>query len=126
MKMRVRGNSIRLRLTQSDVAELIQKGFVEEAVEFGGASRLIYALRSASGAETICAEFEDNRLAVIVPEKEAREWANSEQISLEGKQNIGGDKVLRLLIEKDFACLAPRAAEEDADAFPNPAGNLKC
>jgi hypothetical protein len=42
------------------------------------------------------------------------------QISLEAEQPLNADEKLKLLIEKDFACLVGRAAEEDAGAFPHP------
>jgi hypothetical protein len=28
--------------------------------------------------------------------------------------------MLRILVEKDFACLAPREGEDESDMFPNP------
>ena len=126
MKMRVRGNSIRLRLTQSEVAEFGEKGLVTETIEFGGENKLIYALESRADAETVKADFEDNRIVITVPQTQAKHWAKSGEVGIEEKQDTGDDKVLRLLIEKDFACLEPREGEDDADNFPHPSGNLKC
>ena len=126
MKMRVRGNSIRLRLTQSEVVEFSETGSVEDAIEFGGGNKLIYALCSKPEAETVKAEYEDNRIVITVPQTQARRWVDSNDVGIKIEQDIGGGNVLRLLIEKDFACLEPREGEEDADAFPHPSGNLKC
>lgn len=126
MKMRVRGNSIRFRLTQSEVAEFSEKGLVIEAIEFGGENRLIYALESRADAETVKAEFEDNRIVITVPQTQAKHWAKSGEVGIEEKQDINGTKFLQLLIEKDFACLEPLEGEDDADNFPHPSGNLKC
>ncbi|MGH8167708.1 MAG: DUF7009 family protein [Woeseiaceae bacterium] len=36
-----------------------------------------------------------------------------------GAQPLDGDE-LSILVEKDFACLAPREGEDDSDKFPNP------
>ena len=124
--MRARGNSIRLRLTQSEVEQFSETGLVEEDIEFGGERKLIYALESSPEAETVKADFKDNRIVVIIPQNQAKRWANSNEVGIEVEQNIGGDRTLRLLIEKDFACLEIREGEEDADAFPHPSGNIKC
>jgi hypothetical protein len=37
---------------------------------------------------------------------------------------VGDGKTLRILVEKDFACLTKPPHEDDADAFPNP--NKSC
>ena len=37
-------------------------------------------------------------------------------------QDVGGDEPLRILVEKDFACLVEREGEDDSDAFPHPDG----
>lgn len=123
--MRVRGNSIRLRLTQSEVVRFRETGLVEESVRFSGKHKLIYALESSAEAETVKANFNDNRIVIIVPQDEAERWASSNEIGIKGEQKIG-DKTLRLLIEKDFACLESREGEEAADTFPHPLENMKC
>lgn len=126
MKIRMRGNSIRLRLTQSEVAEFGEKGSIEEGIDFGGGRKLIYAVRTKSGAETTSAEFKENRIVITIPEETARQWAGSNEVGINAGQDIGNGGILRLLIEKDFACLQPREGEDDADTFPHPSGNAKC
>ena len=123
--MRVRGNSIRLRLTRGEVAEFGKTGLVEETIEFGGENELVYALESKPGAETVTAEFEDSRIVVTVPRARAEAWAGSNEIGIEAEQPLGGGKRLRLLIEKDFACLESREGGEDADTFPHPSENAR-
>lgn len=126
MKMRVRGNSIRLRLTQSEVAEFGKGGLVEEVIEFG-TNELIYVLESRADTENITAEFKGNRVVITVPQQKAEHWTNSNEVGIKAEQDIGGDRTLRLLIEKDFACLEQRGdGEEDTDTFPNPSENAKC
>jgi hypothetical protein len=124
MKLRIRKNSIRFRLTQSEVVQFGDSGYIEEAIEFGSgtAQRLTYALiATVEAAENdIASKFEDNKITIFVPSRQARQWVDSDQIGIETDQNIGNDRALKILIEKDFACLAPRAGEDDNDAFPNP------
>ncbi len=45
MKLRIKGDSLRLRLTQGEVTALDTGGVVEEKVRFGGGAALIYRLR---------------------------------------------------------------------------------
>jgi hypothetical protein len=128
MKLRIRGNSVRLRLTRGEVARFAEKGLVEEAIEFGFAPprRLIYALQTVATAEKVGAAFDDNRLSVSIPKLEAEKWTSTNQISIEARQSLGDDKYLRILIEKDFACLETRLGEDESDAFPHPLEGKAC
>jgi hypothetical protein len=113
MKLRIRGNSLRLRLTQTEVAALRDTGFVEETVHFSAMSRLVYAIER-SGGGVMNARFDDGRILVQVPESIALEWCNGEGVGIDA---TCGE--LKVLIEKDWQCLAPRD-EDESDAFPHP------
>ena len=120
MKLRIRGNSIRLRLTKSDIAQFADAGKVEEIVEFGFAKpALSYRLDKTEESDTIGASFEDNCLKISIPIIAAEKWVKSERVGIESAQPIGDNNFLRILIEKDFACLEKRAGEEDSDTFTN-------
>ncbi len=120
MKLRIRGNSLRLRLTRTEVASLADSGEVCERTAFGGDSELRYCLRSDAEASRITARFADARIDVIVPAAIVSRWAASEQVSIESEQPIGSNDRLTLLVEKDFACLVERPGEDDSDAYPHP------
>ena len=120
MKLRVRGSSLRLRLTQREVEELASRGIVEDAIAFAPATRLVYALRVSDEALAPSARFDGARIDVTLPASDARAWSSSDRIGIEAEQPIGDGALLRILVEKDFACLAPRKGEDDGDAFPNP------
>ena len=126
MKLRIRGNSLRLRLTKSEVAEIGAGGTVEETVEFGGEppQRFIYALMSTDNVENPTAVFDAGRITVFISKAQAGEWSRTNQIGIEAEKSIGADgRMLRILIEKDFSCLEPRAGEEDVDTFAHPFQN---
>ena len=126
MKLRIRGNSIRLRLTQTEIVQFANTGRVEETVEFGfPQTALSYQLCTTFDTETIRAKFEDNCLYISVPKRDAEIWINSEEDGIEAGQPLGDNKYLRILLEKDFACLTDRADEDETDAFPNPLANGK-
>ncbi len=120
MKLRIRGNSIRLRLTKSEVDRINEFGSVEERVEFGnGKSQFYYRLESDNKTEKLSARFENGQLSVAIPQTAAAEWTNSDMVGIEALQPIGSDAFLRILIEKDFTCQKERTGEDDSDAFPN-------
>jgi hypothetical protein len=125
MKLRIRGNSLRLRLTRTEVDALANDGRVEDAIAFapGESNRLVYAIvaREANG---VSAEWTGRAMTVTLPSSLARDWATSERVGIEHEQPIGDAGTLRILVEKDFACLTPRKGEDDENAFPNP--NASC
>jgi len=121
MKLRIRGNSIRLRLTRSEIEHFGRTGSVGEVLEFGLALPLFrYELNRSGQGESIEAHFQDNCLSVSIPDGQAKGWIESDGVGLEGLQPISNNQFLRILIEKDFACLTARKGEDDSDAFVNP------
>jgi hypothetical protein len=125
MKLRIRGNSIRLRLGRGEVACLLENGKVEEATEFGAGPRFEYALRTSVTVANPSATFCSGRIEVLLPTQLARDWAAGEEVGISSDQPLGpsgGPNAgsLHLLIEKDFACIKAPANEDQSDAFPHP------
>ena len=116
MKLRIRGNSIRIRLTQPEVETFRADETIEESVSFSdqSESKFYYALNKTS-KDVLLASFVGGKITVSVPRKSAAQWVDSEEIAIEG---TAGE--LKILIEKDFACLTPRKGEDESDKFPNP------
>jgi hypothetical protein len=123
MKLRIRGNSIRLRLSQGDIAVLVATGAIEDRVSFGPHSALTYRLERAEGPQARAA-LTENRLIVAFPPDQIDTWAQTEAVSMEAEQALDDTQGLNLLVEKDFQCLSPREAEDDADLFPNPGSEI--
>ena len=61
MKLRIRGNSIRLRLTQSEVARVAMGGSLESQTDFG-ARTFRFALVTWDDAFSLSASFDDNAI----------------------------------------------------------------
>ncbi len=119
MKLRIRGNSVRIRVTRNEVAKLAAGERIEQQTEFSATSRLVSTLEPSAHAPGVIATFDGTRLALIVPSDQVRQWAASDQVGIQAEQSTGAGQWLRLLIEKDFECLHSQA-EGDTDAFPNP------
>lgn len=115
MKLRIQGNSLRLRLTRKEVTELHKCGRVESSIEFAPGRSLAYALESSPHAVSVTAQFDAGSITVTVPKPLMIEWTESDRVSIEGPPQTG----VQLLIEKDFQCLH-KPDRNDPDAYPNP------
>lgn len=128
MKLRIRGNSIRFRLTQSEVEKLGTHGQVEETIEFGilPNEKLIYALVSSDKVDKINSKYDSGKIAVVIPKTIADEWINTEKVGIGSEKILDTGNTLSILIEKDFACLSERPDEDESDNFPNPTVGKVC
>jgi len=123
MKLRVLDNSIRLRLTRKEVDLASTDGLVKGRIAFAGSNTFDYVLESSPATVKPEAHISNNVLTVRVPEAEILEWATTEQVSIASDQVVDNGAQLKILVEKDFACLAPREGEDETDMFPHPLGS---
>lgn len=118
MKIRIKGNSIRLRLTKTDVADLKEKGMVKEETVFSFEAVFSYALFVDADSEEINAKFKDNCVTVFLPEKEAAILTDTEEITVKNSQYNGSADGLFILVEKDLQCLDD-TSEDQSDMYEN-------
>jgi hypothetical protein len=111
---------LRLRVSKSELATVQKRGSVQDAIRFGPRARLVYRLEVA-GDDRFGAELTGASIIVRAPRAAVAKWGRDEEVSMRGKQRIGGGKTLAILVEKDFECLKPRAGEDATDLFVNPA-----
>jgi hypothetical protein len=118
MKIRIKGNSLRYRLTRPEVEKFHQTGYLEEKVDFVGNS-LHYSL-SITNQEKLSASFYDNQITVYIPASKIEEWTTTEKTGFEDEMKLeGSEETLHLLVEKDFTCL-DKVTEDQSDNYPNP------
>jgi hypothetical protein len=119
MKLRIKGSSLRLRLTQGEVRQLETEGEVCEQVHFGAGAKLTYKLVTDAKNPAISAAYGDNVINIRLPQNVARTWATTDQVTISHSEPVpNGD--LQIIIEKDWNCLAPRSEEDESDNFPHP------
>ncbi len=127
MKLRIRDNSVRVRLTRGEVDDLRDNGVVSARTGFPGSREFQYRVESSPASVIPGAFFSDNVVTVRLPETTVLAWANSEQVSIAGEQRLDDGEQLMILVEKDFACLAPRESEDETDMFEHPdSGEGQC
>lgn len=131
MKLRVRGDSMRLRLTRGEVERLAAGEAVTDALRFGGGVALetcvVTGDVAAPGARMdVAGGGATVTVTVTLPADATRRWAASDEEGIEATQPHDAG-ALRIVVQKDFACLAPRAGDDDVDTFPHPeAGRRTC
>jgi hypothetical protein len=121
MKLRILGDSVRLRLKRGEVDQLAAGTSIVQQTHFPGAV-LTYRL-DVSENSGISATFDNGSLVISLPKSKVLDWASADDVSLHAEQELSGTGALSLLIEKDFKCLEPghhRDCEDDEDTFPHP------
>ena len=118
MKIRIQGNSIRIRLSKSEVSQLATEGTVKENTSFLHSS-FSYCLKSISGIEALSASYENDQIIMYVPEKLLTDWPANNIVGFEANMSINETDFLYLLLEKDFKCL-DNTTEDQSDNFENP------
>ncbi|WP_019669712.1 DUF7009 family protein [Eudoraea adriatica] len=118
MKIRILGNSVRFRLTRSEVNSLCNKGYIENKTNFD-TNVFTYAVRLVSDSEKLNAKFMDNTITLNLPKALGANWHKTEQVGFSETISFMNNGSLSLLLEKDFTCLDERA-EDQSDNYPNP------
>ena len=118
MKLRIKGNSLRIRLTKTEVGKLAETGYLQEQTIFPN-NLFVYALQKADDTTELSAIFETNKITMFVPAAFIKDWPANNIIGLETKMLLPNNEHLYLLIEKDFVCL-DETTEDQRDNYENP------
>ena len=127
MKLRILGNSIRLRLLRNEVSLLGDKQAVQETTRLGpGADALLrYSLTTHPNEDDIRISWKSGSLTVSLQQELAQELVDTERVSIASNLRFGEEE-LNVLIEKDFKCLTPRSGEDESDSYENPQEKHGC
>src|SRR5579871_3556141 len=99
MKLRIRGNSLRVRLTRTEIADLAETGGIENRVQLGAQPdcALVYRLELSGAIATPETAFQKSQICIRLPLAEALAWARGKAVGIYGEESWG----LKLAIEKD-------------------------
>ena len=123
MKIRIKGNSLRIRLTRTEVSKLSETGYLEEETLFAGnktdSYRFVYALQRVDNGNELSATLDTNKITMFVPGKLIKDWPENNVVGFNSKMPVAENDMLYLLLEKDFVCLNT-TKEDQSDHYVNP------
>lgn len=118
MKIRIKGNSLRYRLTKSEVETFCDKGHYQESTDFG-TKKFTYAISVKNKIDLLEAEFKDDTVTMYLNLDESKSWANNDKVGFQQMYKTVNGTELSLLVEKDFVCM-DETVEDQSDNYPNP------
>jgi hypothetical protein len=118
MKLRIKGNSLRFRLSKTDVAKLAVAKYLEERTSFGS-NTFGYALQIEDAGDELSADFDGSKITVFIPEIFIKGWAVNDVVGFNVTKQVSKAESLYILVEKDFKCL-DEVTEDQQDNYENP------
>jgi hypothetical protein len=121
MKLRIKGNSLRFRLRQTELATLVDAGHIEETILLGSEpnSRLTYALEHQPSLPCTTLRYHAPELTIVLATEDVKTWAETNEVGIYATLDRGTHGSLEIAVEKDYACL-DLSDGDNIDTFPNP------
>ncbi len=121
MKIRIKDDTVRFRLSEPEVNRLAAGDPVKSQTHFPGNILQVEILP----AITTDIHFANNTILLKMDKIVIAEWATTDRVSVELNLAGSSGRTLGVLIEKDFKCLT-RDPEEEKDLYPNPNTHHNC
>ena len=127
MKLRIKGNSLRLRVLQAELTKFLDTGRIEEMIQFTPEedANFTYTLGHDRSTSSIAVRYADRAIVIVLPTAEAESWAKSDQVGIYASVDLGSKGRLEVSVEKDFAC-RDLGDVENEDTFPHPSAGTPC
>ena len=121
MKVRIKDNTIRFRLSETDLKKLYKKGKIVSRCVFGSSTEFKYSVvsKKKGNSEYLCVDLKKNHICIELASSDVKEWVKTDLEGFDAHMDNGTKEGLYVLIEKDWQCLKPRD-EDESDLFPNP------
>lgn len=124
MKLRIKGNTVRVRLSVTEVKQLGEHGYIEENTHLGN-QVLSYAVKATDDVDKLSATYINNKITLLLPAALASTWEGSPLVGYDAYMESANGENLYILLEKDYKCL-DNTVEDQSDNFENPlAANFK-
>ena len=98
MKIRIKGNSVRLRLTKTEVESFHKEGKNLETVRFANKT-LTYVLEAKENITSLKSDYRDDTITIYFPEQERHTWATSERVGYSNEVDWNDPTALSILVE---------------------------
>ena len=119
MKIRIQGNTLRLRLKQQEISALASGQPVKETVDFPLGDQLQYAVSPTQDHDEISAIFREGKISVEIPDQFLDGWELDDRVGLY-REIETEEHTFSIAVEKDFKCLHKRPNEDESDNYPHP------
>ena len=115
MKLRIKGNTLRMRLSEPEVDILAKGKSVIDKTEFP-TSDLTYKVEP-DNSNTV--KFEQGTVRIGLKTEDIDKWSNTDEVGISIESTSRSGNILSILVEKDFKCLTVRP-EDESKLYPNP------
>lgn len=119
MKIRIKGNSVRIRVSRSEVDKLALGNALRETTTFPNGV-FSYVLQSRDGITELDAAYANDTMTMYIPAVYAAAWAGNDTVGYSNTLPLPDGSSLFLLLEKDFKCIDADVTEDQSDNFENP------
>ena len=104
MKLRIYKNSLRVRLDDEDLEQLIGSSCITERLQFSADEEecLIYSVETLDSETRASVEFRTGHIRVFIGQETARKLADGSQVAVEATQLADGASPLEILVEKEL------------------------
>ena len=124
MKIRIKDNSVRLRLTRPEVEQFGKEKYIEGRTEFGD-TVFVYAMLCDQEIAEMFAGLDNNKITMHIPASIAESFVNTDAVGFQHEQLLPSGNKLFLLFEKDFKCIDADVLEDQSDNYENPSAICK-
>ncbi|MFM2388281.1 MAG: hypothetical protein RL660_3038 [Bacteroidota bacterium] len=118
MKIRIKDNSVRFRLSKREVQTLCTNGSISARTEFNDAV-FSYCIQVSEVHQQLAAVFNGQTITLFFPKQDADTWYTNDIITHKNIMTLQNGNTLSMLLEKDFVCL-DHTDEDQSDNYPNP------
>lgn len=127
MKLRIKGDALRLRVSRSELDRFLRGERIEETIHFSSDldAKLTYSLENAADGASTGVRYRPGQVVVMLAKDQVETWSEPSQVGIYTSLQIGPTVSLELVIEKDYACL-DRDDRDNADTFDNPHAGTMC
>ena len=119
MKLRTLNNTIRFRLSMSDLHGLNENGSIVEDLNFGLGKSFSYGIQKIDQESIVALDRMHDGLVLNVQSQAIEKLFQTDEIGIYDEIEEKEMPSLKISIEKDFKCLTPRS-EDESDLYPNP------
>jgi hypothetical protein len=101
MKLRIKGNTLRVRLSDRELSQLVNSGVVADMTQFPEGAVLRTELVTLLEAPAISVTYRQDLIRISLPERSAQEWIESAIEELKAVVSVDGG-TLHVSLEKDL------------------------